>query len=52
MEEILYKKMYHILCGGTNLAIQALDRKDPDFAREALIQAAQDAETLYIGAED
>jgi hypothetical protein len=48
----LYKAMYCGLFNAITDALNALEQEDPKTAREVLIHAQQQAEELYIEAED
>ena len=43
-----YKKMYHIMVDASERAITAITQQNYGTAKEALIQAEQAAEELYI----
>ena len=50
--EKIYKELYYYLFNQITDALSALERQDFGKAKDILIQAQQDAEEKYIGAED
>lgn len=47
-----YEKLYHLLFNAATDAVEKLAQGDPDAARRLLIQAQQQAEALYLDAEE
>ena len=50
--KIDYEKLYHVMVHGAELALQAIEAGNGEFARMALIDAEQHAERLYLQTED
>ena len=46
-----YEKMYYLMVDASEHAIEAIEQKRYDAARDILIAAEQSAEELYISAE-
>ena len=47
-----YRKLYYRLFGALADAVEALEQSEPERAKALLIAAQQDAEDLYITAEE
>ncbi len=47
-----YEKLYHLMVDATENAIEALEKGDPEKARQILIAAELEAEEQYIASVD
>ena len=47
-----YEALYHLMVDASERAIEALERQNCGTAKDMLIQAQQDAEELYISANE
>ena len=47
-----YEALYHLMVDASERAIDALERQNCGTAKDILIQAQQDAEELYISANE
>ena len=47
-----YEALYHLMVDASERAIEALERQNCGAAKDILIQAQQDAEELYISANE
>ena len=47
-----YEALYHLMVDASERAIEALERQNCGTAKDILIQAQQDAEALYISANE
>ena len=47
-----YEALYHLMVDASERAIEALERQNCCAAKDILIQAQQDAEELYISANE
>ena len=47
-----YEALYHLMFDASERAIEALERQNCGTAKDILIQAQQDAEELYISANE
>lgn len=47
-----YEVLYHLMVDASERAIEALERQNCGTAKDILIQAQQDAEELYISANE
>ena len=47
-----YEVLYHLMVDASERAIEAIERQNCDAAKDILIRAQQDAEELYISANE
>lgn len=47
-----YEALYHLMVDASERAIEAIERQNCGTAKDILIQAQQDAEELYISANE
>ena len=47
-----YEALYHLMFDASERAIEAIERQNCGTAKDILIQAQQDAEELYISANE
>ena len=47
-----YEVLYHLMVDASERAIEAIERQNCGTAKDILIQAQQDAEELYISANE